>query len=148
MRTESMLYLVPVFFVFATLLRNILRCLIRVYILLCYKGVVDIYLYLFIHPSIHSLEISDWSPNRNHSYALWRLYFAFYVLTFANLHGFDRRSFTYDHQVRSTSQIVRVDDSVLWCCHSEFMATNASPGMMNIGAQVHVLTHDTITSQR
>jgi len=74
----------------------------------------------------------------------------FYVLrlTAANLHGFNWRSSAYDHQARRTPQVVHADDSVLWCCNSEFMVTIASPGMMNIGAKVHVLTHYWMTTQR
>jgi len=96
------------------------------------KGTVDIYSF------IHSEGMFYLLAKRN---ILLPSPFVFYVLrlTCWEFTRDNRRSSAYDHQARRTSQM---DVSVLWCCNSEFMATNASPGMMNIRA------HCRITSQR
>ena len=106
-----------------------------------YTVYIYIFIYLFIHSFIHKECPTGWR-NGTTSCVLSLLYFTFCVLPAGNLHGFDQCSSAYDHQERRTPQVVHVDDSVLLCWNSEFMTTNASPGMMNIRA------HCRITIQR
>ena len=128
----------PRVFVFASLPRSIFGRLILVYIILCYKErsrYIYLFIYLFIPSFIHKECPTGW---RNGYNIQPLLYFTFCVLPAGNFHGFYRRSSANDHLARRKPQIANADDSVLWCCNSEFMATNASPGMMNISAHCRI----------